>query len=599
MALFKNREKSDMAPLITALLFCIVTAVVALVFYGPRFTTNDDVMIKALLSGDISGFPESHIVNGMFLLGFLLKSLYALNGNVPWYDLFLCLIHILAYFLVLVRVCHLSKEIQTWKRVLGVVATGVLLLVLDFQYLVLHQYTILAAVVGAVGIFWLTTLRTSKKNELIADYAVITCSIVLCLLMRQEAFLMVLPVFGLALLYQGFRSKKKSLIILFLIISVSVLAVFGAEKLAYSSDEWKAFREIHSERIQIYDYYHLPSFERAEAEYEELGYSKSDMYPLSEWDLGLFEDYNADRMEGLAELSRKYWENDNALPLTKIWAIKYIIKKLIPKIFENPLWPAAWILFLGTLLLLLVLIWKKRYKELVFSVVAFLYMMAFSGYFIYRGRFPERVSYGLYLLIIAFLAGAFFSGVNRKKPEKTPEEKNDDTGITKSGKIICRVGTTSVLIALLVIAGTRFYHTKLLLRETEERDADWTAMNEYFTEHPQNTYYLKTSSFSNYAEKMFASSTYEKNNFCRLGGWIVKSPIHEDYLKNRGGSKTWVSVRTDENAYYVENDYYGTDWIKEYYEGQGISVTVSQEDVVILPSGKEIWILAIRTVEQE
>lgn len=592
MVPYKHREKSDIVVVLTAVFFSILIAVIALVFYGPRLSTNDDVLIKALLNGDISGSHETHIINGMFLFGAILKPLYEINGNVAWYDFLLFGLHIMVYLFLLIRVCQLTKGKKTGIRIVMIIISGLFITFLDFQYIILHQYTILATVMAAVGVFWLVTLREENRREKIADYSVIAVSVLLCLLMRIESFLMVLPVFALAFLYRMIRKANVSKVVFLLILAAAVSLVFIAEKSAYSTPEWKEFKKIHSERIDIYDYYRLPSYDLAKEDFEKLGIERTDLYPLGEWDLGLFEDYNANRMEPLSALCKKYWEKENELPLTQMWAIKYIIKKLIPKIFENPLWPAGWILFLGTPFLLVWLIIKKQYKKILFSVFSFLYMMVFSVYFIYRGRFPERVSYGLYFLIIAFLAGIFASGKEEGKKKNSPDE-NDDNKKCAWKKIAGRITLGVVSAVLIAGVGLRLYQTRNLLSEAKSKDADWDAMNEYFLDHPENMYYIKTTTFSANGEEMFKKSTYEKNNFVRLGAWFVKSPIHERYLAIRG-DETWKRIRTDENVYYVEDETAGTDWIERFYEGRGISVDVTTADTVTLPSGRNILLISIR-----
>ena len=611
---FNRPKKADMWVISTAFFLCMIFALIALFAYGPRFSTNDDVIVKAVLNGDISGVHETHLVVRMFLTGIVYKVLYTVAGKTAWYDECVFAFHMLVYFLFLFRIGQLTKKKDLNFRIIAVTAAGLFLCILDFKYLVLHQFTILAAEAGALGIFWFATLREKKKNELIADYIISGCAVIACLYIRQEVFYMLLPFFAVAFFYRMVKKADWSKIVFLLSLLLVVLISVGIEKAAYSSDEWKEFREIHSARIQIYDYYRLPSFEGENQTYRELGIRESDVYPLGEWDLGLFEDYYADGMENLAAFCKQCWERDNALPLKESWARRYIIKKIVPRIFEKPLWPAGWIVFLGSPLVFAIFLRKKKWINagLVFAV--FLYMAVFSGYFIYRGRFPERVSYGLYLMTICLFAGMLLtSGIKLRKlfakerwtKKKAKAKVKTDAEETEEKTIIFATGksrrpgkaeiiATSVVLAILA-AGVvlQFVNTKKALTEVKNRDADWDAMNVYFTEHPENMYYLKTATFPSCGEAMFKTSTYEKNNFVRLGAWFVKSPIHERYLAIRGG-ETWKRIRTDENVYYVEDETAGTEWIEKFYEGRGIPVSVEVCDSVDLPSGRKIQIVSIR-----
>ena len=628
MKLGKRREKSDIWVLISVFSFCVVLALVALFAYGPRFSTNDDVIVKALLNGDISGVSESHIIVRMFLPGVFYKVLYTLIKGIAWYDECVFALHILVCFLFLFRIGQLTRESSARYRMTAVFAAGLFFTLLDFKYVVLHQFTVLAAETGALGIFFFATLREEDKRDRMKDYIVTGILCLLCLFIRQEVFFMMLPLFGIAFLFRFMKKADLSKAAFLFVMILVILTAFGIEKAAYSSEEWRAFKEVHSERIQIYDYYRLPAYERAKEEYEAAGINESDLYPLGEWDLGLFEEYFEDGMKDLSALSKAYWEKDNALPITQMWAIKYIIKKLIPRIFEKPLFLAGWVLFLGFPVALGILLWKKKWKSAVLCFGAFVYMAVFSAYFIYRGRFPERVSYGLYLMTILLILGIVFSSgirVNELFPKRSSSKKKKDSEKKaeteaaeesekgEEGKEETRMifsvengvqsGTAGIIAAavvmLLLLAGTvaQLVNTGSALKEIKNRDADWDTMNAYFTEHPENMYYLKTATVSSFGEKMFARSTYEKNNFVRLGTWFARSPIQERYLSARG-DETWLRIRRDENVYFVEEDIAGMDWIEAFYEGRGIDVTVDICDTISLPSGKKILIVSIRETEE-
>ena len=619
----KRTEKSEMQVLLVAFLFCAVLAIVALFAYGPRLSTNDDVVIKALLNGDITGVGESHMINGMFLLGVFYKALYSVFKGVAWYDECSFALHILIYFLFLFRGGQLTAKKSVKWRIAAVLAAGLFFCLLDFKYLVIHQYTILAAETGALGIFYAATLREEDKRDRIKDFIITGILILLCLLIRKEVFYMVLPLFGIAFLFRFLKKADLSKVAFLFVMALAILTVFGIEKAAYSSAEWRNFQEIHSERIQIYDYYRLPSYDRAKEEYEAVGVAESDLYPLGEWDLGLFEDYFEGGMKDLAALCKVYWEKDNAIPLTKIWGMKYIIKK----IFEKPLFPAGWILFLGFPVALGLLLWKKKWKSALFCFGAFAYMAVFSAYFIYRERFPERVSYGLYLMTICLILGIVFSSgmkmgdlfpqklfAKKKNVQKDSVEENEDTEKAeeagkKENRMIFsveneeRIGTAGIIatavLFLLLLAGVtaQLVNTGGALKEIKNRDADWDAMNAYFTEHPENMYYLKTSTVASFGEKMFTRSTYEKNNYVRLGAWFARCPIQERYLSARG-DETWLRIRRDNHVYLVEADYAGTDWIEAFYAGHGIDVTVEISDTILLPSGRKILIVSIKETEE-
>ena len=53
------------------------------------YASNDDVWLKAIASGSITGFPDGHLIYIMYPLGGFLAFLYGLKPNVAWYDFML------------------------------------------------------------------------------------------------------------------------------------------------------------------------------------------------------------------------------------------------------------------------------------------------------------------------------------------------------------------------------------------------------------------------------------------------------------------------------------------------------------------------------
>ena len=65
--------------LIILVIFCIL-----LYKYGFRFSTNDDCLLEALLSGAYSGTPEAHDVYHMYPLAWIIAFFYRIFPSVPW-----------------------------------------------------------------------------------------------------------------------------------------------------------------------------------------------------------------------------------------------------------------------------------------------------------------------------------------------------------------------------------------------------------------------------------------------------------------------------------------------------------------------------------
>ena len=76
-----------------SLFLTIVSAVVITSQFTYLCDTNDDVLLRSIVSGTFTGMPDAHLIYIMYPLGLILKALYQLSPNVPWYDGFMIGLH--------------------------------------------------------------------------------------------------------------------------------------------------------------------------------------------------------------------------------------------------------------------------------------------------------------------------------------------------------------------------------------------------------------------------------------------------------------------------------------------------------------------------
>ncbi len=97
-AVDRSQDLKDVAPRSNAvrrpffLSLVLVGSLVAgiLAALTPRFETNDDVGMNAIVAGRMFiDQPDEHVVFSNVLIGCCLKSLYRIAPNVPWYGLYL------------------------------------------------------------------------------------------------------------------------------------------------------------------------------------------------------------------------------------------------------------------------------------------------------------------------------------------------------------------------------------------------------------------------------------------------------------------------------------------------------------------------------
>ena len=437
---------------------------------------------------------------------------------------------------------------------------------------------------------------------------------------------MAVPLFVLAVLFrllEGFSKKPhessrekhfpKWVLFAAVIVALVLLSVL-ADKLAYSGEEWKSFFAYNDARTDVYDYYGFPDYGEYTDEYEALGIKESDLYPLGEWDLALFENCRKDSM---ADFTGSVWKSIHY----QKWEIRHTALNVFNLIIFQDVQPIGWILAIVSVLAPVLLFIAKRRNAAVIILFALLYEGAFVTYFVFRTRFPERVSYGLYLMVFAFVLAIVLqelegvlkenrvvkavlankkgtedsSAAENRTDENSTSEKTEDITeddadeserafINRVG-IIMRVVPIAIIVILTVSAIIRIRLFQPTYEETRLQALNWEECNSYFANHPEKVYYLKTATFAPFGEKMFKTSTFEEGNILRMGTWIMGSPLYDAQLRTRG-NKPWEAIVTDEKIYYVQDPAIDTEWIINFYKGQGVDVTVEAVDGIMTSDGR-------------
>ena len=580
LQLGKQNGKNNCIPVTVvtcAIVFTALIGILTFICFPPYLATNDDVMLKAIASGEITGSPEAHLIYIMYPLGLILKLFYSITKAVPWYDFFMMGIHLVAYVLLMIRVGEVFHGLE--KRfipALAAIAGGLLFLIVDYKYLVLHQYTSLAAILVAVALFYVLTAQIKDGALSVKDCIIVGILLILTLWMRKQVFFMAAPLFVLAVVYkilEGFRKKShdykgsKWIIFPVVIIFLALLSIL-ADKLAYSGEEWKSFLAYNDARTEVYDYYGFPNYGEYTDEYDALGIKESDLYPLGEWDLALFENCKKDSMQELADFTGSVWKSIHY----QKWEIRHTALNVLNLIIFQDVQPIGWILAIVSVLAPVLLFIAKKRKAAVIILFALLYEGAFVTYFVFRTRFPERVSYGLYLMIFAFILAIVLQELE---------------GILRENSIkrIMRVVPIAIIVILTISAIIRIRLFKPTYEENSYQASVWEECNSYFANHPEKVYYLKTATFAPFGEKMFKTSTFEEGNILRMGTWIMGSPLYDAQLQSRG-NKPWEAIVTDENMYYVQDPAIDTEWIINFYKGQGVDVTVEAVDGIMTSDGR-------------
>ena len=138
--------------------------------------------------------------------------------------------------------------------------TIIVYFILDMNNISSFQFTTAAAICGVTALFLFVTIpEDCGKKRLVLNYAGIAILALVSYCIRDKVLLMLVPFALVVWIYRLIRDKVhwKRYIALCLVILAGMGVIFGVEKYAYRSQEWKEYREFNIARAEILDYYCL------------------------------------------------------------------------------------------------------------------------------------------------------------------------------------------------------------------------------------------------------------------------------------------------------------------------------------------------------
>lgn len=159
------------------------------------FATNDDMYLRMILSGEITGTPEAHIFHIGYPVGVLLSFLYRLFPNIPWYGIFLFLLTIISLIVVSTAVLSLMKTYR--EKIVGILFIVIFAVSFFGAHIIRITYTTTAIFVGAAALLLFYT-RDEKVygKEFACSMIPAMLLYVLSLFLRFKAGVMLLPFWG-------------------------------------------------------------------------------------------------------------------------------------------------------------------------------------------------------------------------------------------------------------------------------------------------------------------------------------------------------------------------------------------------------------------
>ncbi len=585
--MIKNRETNKSIKSANKLICLIVAiiSVIAVLFVISKkmdfmFISNDDIYIRSILSGDLTGTPDGHAIYILYPLAWILASLYKFAPLVNWYGIFTVGMHSTCWVLVLYRISSLGNTL--WTQIRNFILMYFFLIFLDLQYLVYSQYTVLAGIIGCTAIFWFVTIKDEDKWSEYVPVVVLLC---ISFLTRSQAALMCIPFLVCFGLYKiGFfffekSDKEKAIgqIKRFIVLSITsgllLGGLFSIHQFAYQTDEWKQYNEYNKYRTQVYDFYSFPSYEENTEFYHSLGIQQEEMYLIQSANLGFDENITVDKMKAIYLKSKEIHKwNQQFYSVPRKIVFDYLDS------FKDISRGSILLFMLYGVSLFLAFLERKNYLWISFATL-FIGRSILRCYLLYRGRFPERVSYPLTIAEILVLVGIIcFALCHQRKEDEVIREKS-------IGQVI-GIAILSCFMLLLVVD---VYKENIDRSISIKREIGWVEnLFPYLENNADKNYLLEVQSMATLKAPIFGAHIHMPENAIYIGGWLQKSPLIKQQYENRlhGGLQT--DVLENNNTFIIQKSELSVLWLEDYFKSKNPLVEANVVDYIKL-SGEKIY----------
>lgn len=539
-----------------ATLVYIVTIVIFIYHVEPFvYDTNDDMLIRSILSGELTGTPEYRTYYVSSVAGIIISMLYNIISFLPWYGLYLVGGIILMVWLLTNKLVERIDSV--WKKVIASAFFPLVFIYLLYPLLIRMQYTTVTAIIvaGIIPLLLLSDMNMEFKKYINKNYGMIIL-LFYSASIRFEACLVGLPLIGIILCIKGValhRNNKKNnmsisakwlLVCLFFPLVILIIT----DAVAYSGESWNKYKRINEARTTIMDYNQYPSYEVAKSVCDKFEISENSYIALSQkYCIVLDDNINENSMSELADLADKERDKQNSKGVQE-W-LNYFVHTF-KESFSGTYAKETVLLYVITLILIIAC---KQWTYIFYLIGVIVGRMIPWLYIIYRGRIVDRVTNGLWIIEIFALLGIIFELYfqhNKKAAWKS-------------------------MLILITLTATFLLWIKPIKDAGQEADSRFLFAKNYeqirdkFAENPDAFYLCDTFSFSyEYGESL---SVYRPNkrNSVTLGGWAAKGPWY-DKIREQIGMENWedVFIDTDIDAYFVVQDIEGYSWdyIVEYYK---------------------------------
>jgi hypothetical protein len=536
---------------------------------APFTIDNDNIYLKTVVSGEMTGTPDMHSYYIGSLTGLFMSGLYSVTGNgIPWFGIVLCFdIGFVMWYVIYCIVMNCKKW---YMSIIGTVFCGLVAAAVFYRYFAETQYTIVSGILGCGAVFAALMADVRKEaGENALHLIMLFIFSIMSYSMRNSGFIMVFPFIGM--IFVGkicdlFYYKHKGKTVHWAVFIISVIAVvaslginYVANKATYSSAEWQTFDKYNAARVDMVDYEGYPDFETYKDVYESYGIKKSSYVALTEhYNLILDKNINEESFTALDEINKQIRKENNADLVSKMKQVFItIFRRNFLDYTDRPINVFVYFMYLAVFVIAII---SKKYRCLTDLAMLFVARMFDWIYLVFMGRYPFRVTQIIYVAELFFLVGLVikYELWNREKPL-----------IFKKAKM-----SIVYMIAVLMIAviSIRFglpvaKSAKGTVQAFNSLSVCFQELEDYLEAHPENFYFFDMTSL-HYRENTldFTESPYE--NYVYMGSWITNSPWYNNKLAANGIDDPGQALVARDDLYIIfqVGEGYNRDFLDDYFE---------------------------------
>ncbi len=582
-----QKEKKLVAAAEAAVLAGVMILLACLFDY--RYATNDDVFIRAIVSGQYSGTPDLHNIQCIVLINGIFTLLYRICRFVPWFGIFMVVSQFLSLYWILVSIVGKMRFSRQYRILCGA-AVNILILGIMLQELVIIQYTYTAAllIVSATARLYCKAGKESSEGVSRSEYVGLLVHFLLAFCLRTEIFLFLMP-FSLLLTLicchsgekKGIFSGKKVKIwgTFWGVLAFCVVILYAVDYIGYTGEGYREYRRMFDARTQLYDFLTLPDYDADRQFYESAGITETQHTLLENYNFALDEEITSQLLESIVghvneERTAQYQGLEKqymrmfTLPFGEgIWSYQHRVMA-DPRVSGED-YPWNFVCAALYLMLFLLTCLTRRMRNLIYIFLMCSMRSVLWLYIILKQRTPPRVTHSLYIMEIVCLLLLVFEELSYLKEAGGAEKRWLYSGIAVL--FLAGSGTAS----FYAVSGFREAY-----REAAAVNKEWSSLLEYCSEREDNFYFMDVYSTVNYAQKIFGDENSELENYDICGGWLAKSPLCGEKYGNFGFSSPRAALLEMDNVFFVAKQ--GTDlgWLKKMYEEENLRIRMEYREVV-------------------